>query len=146
MPMIDAACCTRSTASCRGDAQALALHRAVDREPSENCDGNRFRHVGSDAVWRFGVGERSGGQSVVSCDGVVFGGDDIGAGRAGELVDERAPAQPVIERAAVRRTGACKAMFQAFQGLGARMSRSWPSPEGARSRTVRNCAYVSAST
>jgi hypothetical protein len=74
------------------------VHRAVDRQAAEDSYRDRIRHVPFDPARRLGVCESAGRQRIIAQDAVFRGRDDIYSGGAGNLIGERPPAQPVVQR------------------------------------------------
>lgn len=44
----------------------LSLHAAVDRQPAQDCHGDRIGHVPLDPAGRFRMRKRAGGQRVIA--------------------------------------------------------------------------------
>lgn len=78
-------------------SQMLSLCPAIDREPGENHDRNRIRHVASHAARRELVRNGAGRHGVVAADNTVLIGDDKGAARPACLVGQCPALEPVIE-------------------------------------------------
>ena len=78
-------------------AQVQSLRPAIDREPGENHDRHRVRHVASHAARCELVRNGTGRHGVVTADVAVRIGDDEGAARAASLVGQCPALEPVIE-------------------------------------------------
>ena len=63
-------------------SQMLSLRPAIDREPRENHDRNRIRHVASRAARCEWVRNSAGCHGLVAADAAALIGDDKGAARA----------------------------------------------------------------
>ena len=63
----------------QGGAQVQSLRPAIDREPGENHDRNRIRHVASHAARCELVRNGAGRHGVVTVDAAALVGDDEGA-------------------------------------------------------------------
>jgi len=81
----------------QGGAQVQTLRPAIDREPGENHDRHRIRHVASHAARCELVRNGAGRHGVVTADLAALVGDDEGAARAAGLVGQRPALEPVIE-------------------------------------------------
>ena len=81
----------------QGCAQVQSLRPEIDREPGENHDRNRIRHVASHAARCELVQNGAGRHRVVTTDVAVLVGDDEGAARTAGLVGQCPALEPVIE-------------------------------------------------
>jgi len=81
----------------QGGAQVQSLRPAIDREPGENHDRNRIRHVASHDARRELVRNGAGRHGVVAADVAVIVGDHKGAARTASLVGQCPALEPVIE-------------------------------------------------
>ena len=81
----------------QGGAQVQSLRPAIDREPGENHDRNRIRHVASHAARCELVRNGAGRHGVVTVDAAALVGDDEGAACTASLVGQCPALKPFIE-------------------------------------------------
>ncbi len=146
----------------QGGAQVQSLRPAIDREPGENHDRNRIRHVASHAARCEMVRDGAGRNGVVTVDAAALVGDDEGAACTASLVGQCPALEPVIEHglAALKvvqsmcsHQGLRQAELQAQpfadflpQGALTAMRRSSPGLRmGGASSSLVNCRNFSAS-
>lgn len=144
-------------------AQMASLSPAIDREPSENHDGYRVRHVATHATRCELVRNGARGQGAITTDQAVLIADYKGAARRARLVGQCPALEPVVERglAAVefietmrsrQRLRRAELQAQAFagflpQGAFTAMRRSSPGLRvGGASSSLVNCRNFAASS
>jgi hypothetical protein len=146
----------------QGTAQVKSLRPAIHREPGENHDWNRIRHIASHAARCKLVRNSACGHGVVTADMPALVGDNEGAARTAGLVGQCPALEPVIEnglaaleiiesmrsRQGLRRTELQTQTFVDFlpQGALTAMRRSSPGLRaGGASSSLVNCRNFSAS-